>query len=109
MAKREPDNLALDMMRCKADGFGCHYGDWKAIHGDTKTAPEDPTPKGWLICKYCGRPFKPKTKRSQTYCEVECQKAAQRERDREKYREYHRKLMEKKRAEERKLKNESCA
>ena len=109
--KKELDNLSKDMIRCKADGFGCDYGRWKAAHDDTKEEPEvvEAAPQGWLICQHCGKPFKPKTNRKQKYCEFACQyeerKAKDRERNRERAREYQRI----KRENERKLRNESCA
>ena len=98
--KKELDNLSLDMIRCKADGFGCHYGHWKALHGDTKEAPEveEPAPQGGLICQYCGKPFKPKTYRRQKYCDSLCQydavKERQRLKDRVRSREYQRRKRE---------------
>jgi hypothetical protein len=73
--KKEPDNLAKDAARALAAGMS--YGRWKAFHPYTKDKEEKPAvPEGWLICKECGKPFKPKTKRSQSYCEVECQRVA---------------------------------
>lgn len=86
--KKELDNLSKDMIRCKADGFGCHYGQWKVSNWNTKDRVEEITPQGWLICKYCGKPFKPRTKRKQLYCEAVCQSQAQREKRKEYYRNY---------------------
>ena len=107
--KKELDNLSLDMIRCKADGFGCHYGQWKALQGEpvkVEEEVEEPTPQGWLICKQCGKPFKPRTKRKQYYCEAGCQRAAQNERDNERRKKYYREYQERKRKEQ---KNESYA
>lgn len=112
MAKKhkEPDKLALDMIECKKAGFGCHYGAWKAMQDRPVVVETKPgeIPEGWKVCKRCGKPFKPnKYGKRQEYCEFECQKAAQRERDKDKIREHYRVYMAKRRAEERKLKNES--
>ena len=101
MAKnyKEPDKLALDMMQCKADGFGCYYGRWKALQENPLPKKKE-VPDGWRICPACGTAFKPsKYSRKQIYCEVECQKKVQRARDKEKSRDYYRKYREKLRAE----------
>lgn len=107
--KKELDNLSLDMIRCKADGFGCHYGDWKANHASTKANKDDSLSARWLICQRCGRQFKPKTRRDQKYCDMSCQREAQCEKDREKHNAYNRKRMAEIRERERKLRNESNA
>lgn len=107
--KREPDNLALDMMQCKADGFGCNYGRWKAWHvNPVREMKPKGIPESWQVCPQCGRSFKPKKGHKQVYCEYECQRRAQRERNKNKnkYKEYYRSYAERKRA-ERKLDNES--
>lgn len=106
--KKELDNLAKDMIRCKKDGFGCHYGDWKFLHPNTKEKQDDSAiPNGWLICRECGKPFKPRTKRSQFYCEAECQKRAAQRKFKENNKDYYKNKMAEYR--ERKLKNESYA
>lgn len=97
--KKELDNLSLDMIRCKADGFGCHYGHWKALHEKTAPDKEECAPQGWLICKHCGKPFKPKARRVQKYCEAQCQRAAAEIRNLEKKRAYARAYQERKRIE----------
>lgn len=98
--KKEMDNLAKDAAAALAAGMS--YGRWKAIHGDTKDAPEEveTVPEGWLICQHCGKPFKPQTYRRQKYCEYACQHEAQRERDRERNRERSREYQRKKREEQ---------
>ena len=92
MAKRykEPDKLALDMMKCKADGYGCHYGHWKAAQEQVQIEKKEEIPEGWMICTHCGKPFKPKVKRVQKYCEPNCANKASRIRRREKHKEYQR-------------------
>ena len=106
--KKELDNLSLDMIRCKADGFGCNYGQWKALQENPVASKKDETPENWKICPQCGNYFEPSNKGKQIYCDIDCQKKAQRARDREKTRAYKREYMRNKRA-ERKLENESCA
>lgn len=96
--KKELDNLSKDMIRCKADGFGCHYGQWKALTGDTREKVEDQTPQGWLICQRCGKEFKPKTRRPQKYCDAVCQREATTERNMDKKRAYAKAYQERKRA-----------
>lgn len=88
MAKRykEPDKLALDMMQCKADGYGCHYGHWKAAQDPVQIVKKQEVPEGWRVCEWCGKPYKPKTKRAQKYCEPYCATQALRERDLERKR-----------------------
>lgn len=100
MAKREPDNLAKDAAKALAAGMS--YGRWKAMHPETKVdnPQDDEIPDDWKLCKYCGKPFKPRGSSKQLYCEAGCQLAASRERDRERKREYARAYAEKRRAEQ---------
>ena len=71
MAKKILDNLSLDMIQCEKDGYGVHYGKWKAMQKPVEI--EQPgIPEGWLVCQYCGIPFKPKTRRPQKYCQHIC-------------------------------------
>ena len=98
--KKELDNLSLDMIRCKADGFGCHYGHWKSLHENTKKEVEEATQEGWCICQRCGKAFKPKARRVQKYCEASCQHEAQQERYREKNRDRAVEYYRRKRAEQ---------
>lgn len=93
--KKQLDKLSLDMIQCKRDGFGVHYGAWKATQVPVKTE-EPPLPDDWRICAWCGKPFKLKTKRNKIYCECFCQIEAQRERDREKHAQYIRDYRERK-------------
>ena len=101
MAKKyeEPDKLALDMIQCKADGFGCHYGRWKALQENPLHKKKE-IPDGWKVCPECGKAFQlGKYSKKKIYCEVECQKKAQRARDKGKYREYYRNYMKNRYAE----------
>lgn len=97
--KKEMDNLAKDVAAALAAGMS--YGRWKALNPYTKDQEEEPAvPEGLLICKRCGKPFKPKSYRKQVYCEYECQQAAIKERDNTRRKEYYRANMERKRAEQ---------
>lgn len=108
--KKELDNLSLDMIRCKADGFGCDYGRWKAMQERPVVIKpkKDELPEGWRICERCGKAYKPKSKRPQKYCDAVCQRKAVEERNIDKKRECAKAYEQRKRA-ERKLKNESYA
>jgi hypothetical protein len=99
--KKELDNLSLDMIQCRKDGYGCHYGAWKAAKNRPVTIEKktDELPKGWRICKYCGKPFKPKQRGIQLYCEYYCADEAAKERYRERNRERQQQYREKKKAE----------
>ena len=91
--KKQLDKLSLDMIQCKKDGFGVHYGAWKATQKPVEI--EKPAlPEGWRVCEWCGKPFKPKTKRPTKYCEVYCQNEAQRERYRQRNANYMRNYRE---------------
>ncbi len=73
------DNLDMDMIRCKAAGFGCRYGDWKAQNPITREIQAD---DGIIekSCLLCGQRFKTKNKRK-IYCsDVCCQNASMRKR-----------------------------
>lgn len=107
--KKKLDNLSMDMIRCKAEGFSCHYGDWKINNWNTREKLEETLPQGWLTCQRCGKKFKPRTNRAQKYCDAVCQREATIERNIDKKRAYSKAYQERKRAEERKLKNESYA
>lgn len=78
--KKKPDKLAQDAAAARAAGMS--YGKWKALQSNLVERKKE-IPDGWLVCQYCGKQFKPKTKRPQMYCEVYCQKQAQEERDRQ--------------------------
>lgn len=78
--KRELDKLSLDMIQCVKDGFGCHYGKWKAKQADG--AVERRLPDGWKICEWCGESFRP-NKSNQRFCGYSCQRKAADKRHRE--------------------------
>lgn len=95
---RDLDKLSLDMIQCEKDGYGCHYGAWKAAQ-DRPVTIEKEIPDGWLVCQRCGRVFKPKTKRKQFYCDAMCQRAVQIEKYRAKALERQQAYRERKKAE----------
>lgn len=66
------DNLSKCMIQCKKDGFGCHYGAWRALQGEVLVV-KDAIPEGWKRCEFCGEAFKPSSKRPQKYCGAYCQ------------------------------------
>ena len=78
MAKKEkkPDQLALDAAAAKAAGLS--YGKWRAMQEQAKN--ETAIPEGWRVCEYCGKPYKPTSRRPQKYCEPYCAQQAYYER-----------------------------
>ena len=106
--KKELDKLSLDMIQCKADGFGCRYGQWKAKQDrPVIIEKKEEYPDDWKVCPHCGKSFKPPRKGKQIYCEYFCQKAAQEIRRKEKNRERQARYRERKNA-ERNLQDEMC-
>ena len=77
------DNLARNAMLAKQAGMS--YGRWKAMQQPVKV--EKQIPEGWLVCQNCGKAFKPKTKKKQSYCDVNCQKQAYRRKERQQKKE----------------------
>ena len=73
MAKKKLDQLTLDVIQCEKDGYGCHYGRWKAAQPPKPQTPPE-LPEGWLICPQCGKWFKPTRRNSnQKFCNMYCQ------------------------------------
>ena len=70
MAKKKLDNIDLEMIQCEKDGYGVHYGWWKAKQPVVEPEPQ-PIPDDWKTCAFCGKPFKPKTGK-QKYCDSVC-------------------------------------
>lgn len=77
------DNLAKCMIQCKKDGYGCHYGAWRAAQGDILIVNDDGIPEGWKKCEYCGELFKP-SRSDQKFCGAYCQRQNADKRFREK-------------------------
>lgn len=96
--KKEPDKLAQDAAAALAAGMS--YGKWKAMQDNpVAVKKKDETPENWKICPHCGKPFKPRPKTRQIYCELYCQQAAQSIKRSEKNRERQQKYRERKKAE----------
>lgn len=96
--ERKLDNLSLDMIQCEKDGYGVHYGAWKATQPIAKPNSVEVLPDGWKTCAYCGKPFKPKVP-YQKYCDAVCCYDAQEKRYQTKWAAYMRERRAKKKAE----------
>ena len=73
------DKLALDMIQCKKDGFGVHYGAWRAAQYEKNKGmtPPPAKPKGYKhTCLNCGVEFYTKVNRHQKYCCEQCRREA---------------------------------
>lgn len=96
------DNLAKNAMLAREANMT--YGKWKALQyqqqqkQETQPEPKRDIPEGWKRCEWCGKPFKPKTKRKQMYCEVSCQQQAQYYRNHDKELEIQRRYRERRKA-----------
>ena len=62
------DNLSREMIQCKKDGFGCHYGRWKAMQEPVKITPREEKHH----CLYCGREVVRGEKGFPKYCDAYC-------------------------------------
>lgn len=69
------DNLSKCMIQCKADGYGVHYGAWRAAQGGVFLMKEDTIPAGWKKCEHCGEVYKP-SRSDQKFCGAYCQSQA---------------------------------
>lgn len=66
------DNLAKDAKAAMKAGMS--YGRWKAMQEPVKV--KKGIPEGWLVCQWCGEPFKPKPKCKMKFCDYFCQQKA---------------------------------
>ena len=71
MAKKELDKLSQEMLQCEADGFGFHYGAWKATQEPGKP-PQPKIDKNISYCLNCGRIIILKSRREVKYCDAYC-------------------------------------
>lgn len=70
------DNLSRCMILCEKEGYGPHYGIWRATKGEAPIFEvEVVTPEGWKKCEYCGDQFKP-SRSDQKFCGAYCQSKA---------------------------------
>ena len=97
MAERRLDKLDLEMIQCEKDGYGVHYGRWKAakdagllrrpVAKKPVNPPEITGQQKRHFCVRCGE-MVPDNTRQRLYCSKECAKRAQAE---QVLRAYHRK------------------
>lgn len=80
------DNLAREAMLARQARMT--YGRWKAMQEVREPKKTQDVLDGWSVCEWCGKMYKPKTKRPQKYCEPYCQQEAQKQRSREKNAKY---------------------
>lgn len=52
--KKDLSPLDLDLIQCEKDGFGCHYGKWKATQETKKVEKEEPEGFVIRVCQNCG-------------------------------------------------------
>ena len=84
--KKEMDNLAKDMIQCKKDGYGCHYGAWKAAQTPVKIKPKKlPIGIETIKCAYCGAEFMSDDNRTRICCGDRCRMLNRSERNRKQY------------------------
>lgn len=96
--KKKLDKLSLDMIQCAKDGFGVHYGRWKATQEIVVPVKDETLPKGWKICEWCKKPFKGVV--NKRFCDEICRRKAYYEKNREEFLEtrkfyYHKKIAKK--------------
>lgn len=76
--KKDLSPLDLDLIQCVKDGFGCHYGKWKATQEQKKIEPEQPNKFPVRICEYCCKEFTRKHFRPVRFCSDECRDSSYR-------------------------------
>ena len=96
MSKKKLDKLSKDMIQCAKDGFGVHYGRWKATQEIVVPVVEKKLPAGWKKCEACGRPIK--SGKGKKFCDEVCRLSVYHKSD--KYKEYMRNYLGRKRANE---------
>lgn len=70
--KAKLDKLSLDMIQCEKDGFGVHYGAWRAAQYENGIV-NMPKPKGYQhICLHCGKEFYSQRNGARKYCSESC-------------------------------------
>jgi hypothetical protein len=68
------DNLSADMIKCRKDGFGCHYGAWKALQPIERAKKEKPKnlDDGRRVCEWCKTEFYYYGKGNRRFCGNVC-------------------------------------
>ena len=93
--KKPQTLLDYDMQQCEALGYGCHYGNYKADHPNTRAEFERltdaPPPKKQVdpgryerTCVQCGKTFYLSNKTRVLYCSPDCRLKANSEREKAK-------------------------
>lgn len=72
------DKLSQEATAALAAGMS--YGKWKAMQPTVKPKVTK-IPEGWIVCQWCGKPFKPS--HAQRYCSQPCRHQATKKRTRE--------------------------
>ena len=71
--KGKIDKLAQDMIQRQKDGFGVHYGAWRAAQYEKNKGMTTEKPKGYKhTCLHCGKEFYSKVNRGRKYCCEQC-------------------------------------
>lgn len=71
---RMMDSLSAEMVQCKKDGFGCRYGQWKALqeHKPIKPRQEEKyDAEHKKTCEWCGAEFM-FSRKTQRFCSMRC-------------------------------------
>lgn len=67
------DQLAKDMIQCKKDGYGVHYGAWRAAQYEKNKGMTIVKHKGHKhICQHCGKEFYVTHNKPRKYCSEYC-------------------------------------
>ena len=86
MGKKQMDKLALDMIQRKKDGFGVHYGAWRAAQYEKNKGMTPAKPKGYKhTCVHCETEFYTRVNRKQKFCCDSCREEYYRIKKREEY------------------------
>lgn len=75
--KKDLSQLDLDLIQCEKDGFGCHYGKWKATQEQKKIELKEPSGFSVRICENCGEEFVRDNNRPCKYCCDRCRRQAE--------------------------------
>jgi hypothetical protein len=78
---KETNPIILDMRQCEKDGYGVHYGWWRAAGHKRNNEAESLREYETRICKRCGKRFSMEGRNAASlYCSPECQQKMQAER-----------------------------
>ena len=87
--KKKPDKWVLMMRQCEKEGFGIHYGHWKAAQEAVAPvkAAEETFPDHWPKCDCCGKPYE-RGRKNQRFCSGLCREKSYQEVNRERLIQY---------------------